>query len=412
MHFPSRHRPRRPSAFAPLPALSAATCLLGLAPPGAAQASALNSPGMPSSGDASQVDRFSSEFNPAFSFVFDFLADYTFSEFDEDGFDLQLRTGELSVNAWIDPSAWAYATIVYAEDEVVLEEGAMLYMGLGMDSTVRAGRYFVDFGKQMQAHIHELNTVDRPLVLREYLGAELSGDGLQWDQWFTAGDATAWRYSVGAFASLAPGGHAHGETGGVGEPEVADKERREFDELSFTGRLTGFTDLNESSVFQYGASGRFLPSFTVDNAAGDSVTGLSNTVAGADLTYGWRDETNTKTWTLSGEYLWNIGDLSAENAPAGGIDVYNGSVGGFYTYLDHGWNRYNNVGALWSRATTGEDTRPQTDEYELYYTRHLSEFLRLRLAATHQNSDEFGKATRFTIQLTGFVGAHAHGLNF
>ena len=80
----------------------------------------------------------------------------------------------------------------------------MHYIGLGGHNTLRAGRFFVDFGKQMQTHVHELRTLERPLVLRTYLGDEVKGDGLQCDHWFARGRKTAVRWSIGAFASLLP----------------------------------------------------------------------------------------------------------------------------------------------------------------------------------------------------------------
>src|SRR5207248_2602866 len=74
--------------------------------------------------------------------------------------------------------------------------------GLGGQATIRAGRFFMDFGKQMQTHVHELRTIERPLVFRAYLGEEVKGDGVQWDSWTSVGDKTALRWSLGVFNNL------------------------------------------------------------------------------------------------------------------------------------------------------------------------------------------------------------------
>jgi hypothetical protein len=56
----------------------------------------------------------------------------------------------------------------------------------------------------MQTHLHELRTIDRPLVLRTYLGSEVKGDGVQWDDWTSFGESTAVRWSIGVFGNLLP----------------------------------------------------------------------------------------------------------------------------------------------------------------------------------------------------------------
>jgi len=142
--------------------------------------------------DSGQADRFSNVFNPALSFIVDVLADYVNpgdSTLD-DGFDTKLRVLELAGNSWVDPNAWAYFLAAADEEELTVEEAAIHYTGLCGTNTIRAGRFFVDFGKQMQVHVHELRTLERPLTLRTFLGEEVKGDGAQWNCWTSVGEKT------------------------------------------------------------------------------------------------------------------------------------------------------------------------------------------------------------------------------
>src|SRR5262245_20325090 len=105
-----------------------------------AQGPAFQTPGMPSGAyaqqgsgtDSGQANRFSSVFNPAFSFVVDALADEThFSGMSDDGTHLELRSLEMGAQSWVEPSAWAYFIAASDGDTLNVEEAAIHYTGLG-----------------------------------------------------------------------------------------------------------------------------------------------------------------------------------------------------------------------------------------------------------------------------------------
>ncbi|MFT5286895.1 MAG: hypothetical protein ACI8TQ_003070, partial [Planctomycetota bacterium] len=174
-----------------------------------AQATQFTSPGMPTFGtrelESTQATRFSNEFNPAFSFIIDAVSDYqNFNGGTPDGVNAELRVLELGAQSWIDPTAFGYFIAATDGEFLAIEEAAIHYVGFEGNSTLRAGRFFIDFGKQMQTHVHELRTVERPLALRALLGEEVKGDGVQWDSWAPVGDGTLVRWSIGAFSSLLP----------------------------------------------------------------------------------------------------------------------------------------------------------------------------------------------------------------
>jgi hypothetical protein len=372
-------------------------------------------PGVPASDSSNQVSRFSSEFNPAISFVLDGLARYVDVDGEDDGFDLSLRAGELGVTSWIDPRAWAYGIVVFTEDEVALEEGAVVFTGLGAHRTLKAGRFFVDFGKQMQAHEHEMRTIERPAVLRAYLGDELGGDGVQFDDWHALGDATVMRYSIGVFQSLI--GEAEEEPG---LPSAVDADLKDLGELGYTARLTGFTEVGAAGTLQLGASARVLPDYGFELDNGAAASELSRTTWGFDLTYGWADETNTRRFTTGFEWLFDTGengaDVDDQGTPLDPSDdtlaVHDGTVGGYYAFADYAWAPQRSAGIQHSWLELPRAGEPTLSELDLYYTHGLSEYGRLRFGLSFVDAEDGADGVIAALQYTNVIGAHGHAVNF
>ncbi len=404
-----------------------ASAVLGVPLTAWAQGPVFQTPGTPiypsapaqATTDSGQADRFASVFNPAFSFVIDALFDYVdFDQSsDQDGFDAEVRAFEFGAQAWVDPSAWAYFIAAAEEEEVAIEEAAVHYTGLGGHSTLRAGRFFVDFGKQMQFHVHELRTLDRPLPLRAYLGNEVKGDGLEYDNWFAAGDSAAVRFSLGAFANLLPE-EAEFPTGGV-ELEIDD--RKDLGDFNFTSRLTGFSDLGENGMVQLGVSARAIPEYTaVDPANNLSQAGLDNLVYGADLTYGWVDDTGQRRWTIGGEVLMNTGDTGfdvtdPDGTPGTGDEtllVLDDAGLGYYGFVDYAWDRFNSAGIQYSSVEIPDLAESVVSQLEVYVTHLFSEWHRVRLVAASIEDETSEDSLLFAIQYTATVGAHGHGINW
>ncbi|MBI5434117.1 MAG: hypothetical protein HZA52_14890 [Planctomycetes bacterium] len=367
-----------------------------------AQGPAFQTPGMPTMGGSlGQATRFSNEFNPAFGVAIDLVGDYLDEDGGIDGWATTLRAGEIVANAWVDPKAWAYIVLTSEGEAPDLEEASVHYVGLDSNTTIRAGRFFVDFGKQMQAHVHDLRTLERPAVLRTLLGTEVKGDGFQVDHWWATGDATAVRASFGAFRSLFPE-----EEDAVVARETP--ERSSLGDLNFTARVTGFTDVGDSGVFQLGASARMIPDYeAVDTGGGGSATGLDDTVFGVDATYGWSDDTGLRKATFGGEYLVATGDrVDSTLAP------YGDTTSGYYVFGDYAWSRSDSAGVQFSAVEVPEAGSPDLSELELYYTHWFSEYHRLRFVAAQIDAEVDPDATRFAVQYTVFLGSHQHGLNW
>jgi len=407
-----------------------ALALAAFSPAVLAQGPVFQTPGMTSvpsnysvpgsSNDSGQANRFSNVFNPAFSFVVDSLVDSIHnSGASEDGERIELRSLEFAAQSWVDPSAWAYFVAVADEENVAIEEAAVHYTGLGGNHTLRAGRFFIDCGKQMQTHVHELRTIRRPLALRTFLGDEVKGDGLQWDSWTSVSDETAVRWSIGAFSNLLPESVKDIDPETQAAQSIADRKHAE--DFNFTARLTAFTDVGQNGVLQLGTSARVLPRFAYTfEPSGDAAEDLDNTVFGLDATYGWSDDSGLKSWTFGGEYVLDTGDTYSTIGDAGtpgdptddSVDVISDELNGFYIFADYAWDKSNSVGLQYSQVESPEAGTPDVSETEAYYTHLFSEFHRLRVAASGQNREDGEDSTRFAIQYTVFVGAHGHGVNW
>jgi len=374
----------------------------------------LQSPGQAQFGGLGQTTRFSSEFNPAIGFVIDAFTDYVDND-EQDGFDAELRLVELNAATYIDPDTWGYVVFSSEGGEAPeVEEAAVVYSGFEGTTTVKAGRFFLDFGKQMQWHPEEWRTLERPLVLREFLGEELAGTGVSVGHWLPVGETSVVRFSAGAFASLLGEGH-HGEEEEEGEgAESSVPDRRDFDEFSFAARATGMTDVGENGQIQLGVSGRLVPEFGFE-AEGLEEGGLSNTVYGFDATYGRTDDTGQQSLLLGGEFLVLDGDLSASVDDSGvspTLDVVDDSVTGAMLYADYGWNGRNSAGLQYSFIDSPEDPDVAVSEVDVYFTRLLTELRRIRVGATFADSDEFGEEVRAYVQFTAILGSHSHGLDW
>jgi hypothetical protein len=385
-----------------------------------AQGAPFQTPGMPNYGPpasvqstgSGQTDRFFSGYNPAIGLALDSYARWleTDADADGDGEDdggarLAFRTFELVGSSWVDPNAWAYAVLAAGEETdgaVELEEAALVYTGLPGTATVKAGRYFVDFGKQMQLHAHELRTFQRPLPLATYLGDELAGDGVQLDHWFAATDEVPVRWSLGVFQSLL------GEE--AADDGLTDAESKDLDELGLTARLTGFADAGERGILQAGASLLWIPDFSASDGVG-TLDSLDRRVWGADLTYGWTSDTGLEKWTAGAEFLLDTGDVGTDDS-SGSLAAIDDDAAGWFAFVEWAPDANDAFVAQLGAAELPEPGLPDATQVDVAWTHRLSEYHRLRLQASFVELDGGDDEMLFALQYTGIVGPHGHGVSW
>ena len=161
------------------------------------------------------------------------------------GFDVNLRSAEITLQAAIDPFAKGYLVVNGSADSrgeatLGIEEAAVITTALPGNLTVRAGRFFADFGRLSFRHDHELPFVNRPLVLDNFIGGEARTDGAELN----------WMLPTAHYVNLAAG--VGTQLGGDALPNVGTF--RAANELTFWTHLSSFWELTPNVTLEGGVS--------------------------------------------------------------------------------------------------------------------------------------------------------------
>ncbi len=242
--------------------------------------------------------------NPAISFVVDTaLATDTHSSWQSigypNGWDFQLKNGELFISAPIDPFLRGYASINGTSDEGFdIEEAALVTTSLPWGFTVKGGRFFADVGRLPHWHDEALPFVDRPPSINRLIGGESGAEGAE----------VSWLAPLDLYVELTGGVYD-----AVGSDNLEDLNdngffgRRSFDELDFLGRVHTYLDLTDTMNVELGGTWLGVPSDSERNLWGVDVTvrhqpGTSRLYQGFDWGSEWmwnRQRSRSGTTTAS-----------------------------------------------------------------------------------------------------------------
>ena len=363
-----------------------------------------------------------SEFNPSIGLVGETIFSYRSqgkAQTGSDrpgGYDVFQRSVELNAAASVDPFASAYVVANASADastgdaDLEIEEAAIQTETLPWNLTLKAGRFFGEFGRLAYIHDHELPFVNRPLVLDQYIGGESRTDGAQLN----------WLVPIEHYVSL---------TAGLGDQFGADYPNpnnpgdfRHFSGLNFWSRLSTYFDLTPDISLEPGISGLWNPR-TVDRGGamvqpdGSTLTERERRLAGLDLTLSWKPLRNNqfKTVTWGTEVLYN--DNRFDVADASGNPLPKRSVGsvGLYSYLAYKFHRQWTTGFLFDWVEDYQNQHAQTFAYSPYITWALSHWNQVRLQYTYTDhnaaSETYGLRPDHAVYLqwTWIIGSHSHG---
>lgn len=367
-----------------------------------------------------------SEFNPAIGLVGETIFGYRSGNSTETGsdrpggYDVNQRSVELNVAASVDPFANAYAVINASADwpsgeaNLGVEEAALQTESLPWNLTLKAGRFFGEFGRLSYIHDHELPFVNRPLALAQYIGGESRTDGAQLN----------WLVPVEQYISLTAG---LGTQFGGDNPPNNPGEFRNFSGLNFWSRLSTYFDLTPDISMEPGISGLWNPHtasqwdpgvqvLPVSN--GDTFTERERRLLGADLVLSYKplrnNQFNSITWGTELLYSDNRYDI----ANTAGSAFPGESVGslGLYSYLAYKFSREWTTGFLFDWVENDVDKKAQTFAYSPYITWVISHWNQIRLQYTYtdQNAEStaaFGLRSDHAVYLqwAWIIGAHSHG---
>jgi uncharacterized coiled-coil protein SlyX len=361
-----------------------------------------------------------SEFNPSIGLVGETIFSYRSrgsSQTGSDrpgGFDAFQRSVELNAAASVDPFAKAYVVANASVDAATgestfnIEEAAIQTESLPWNLTVKAGRFFGEFGRLSYIHDHELPFVNRPLVLDQYVGGESRTDGVQ----------VNWLLPVEHYVSLTLGlGNQFG--GDVPPNNVGDY--RTPGGWNYWGRLSSYFDLTPDISLEPGISGLWNPK-TMDRGGpipqpdGSTFTERERRLVGADLALSWKPLRNNQfqslTWGTEVLYSDNRYDVTSSDGTLSSQSV--GSFG-LYSYLTYKFHRQWSTGFMYGLVENAQNNKARTYEYSPYITWALSHWNQLRLQYTYTDYNAAAAASGLRpdhavyLQWAWIIGSHSHG---
>jgi len=297
---------------------------------------------------------------------------------------------------------------------VDVEEAYIQTLALSNGFTIKAGRFFSAVGYQNQIHAHAWDFTDAPLVMKAFLGGQLSEDGVQ-VKWVAP---TELYFDVGT--ELGRGAQFPGATAGK----------------NGAGSVNVFTnlggDIGTSMAWQTGLS--FYETSPTDRAYDDPLNGITNSFTGS-----------SKLWALSGVLKWapngnntvtnfklqseyfrrkENGDLTFDPTGAALTDGYKSSQSGWYMQGVYQFMPQWRVGYRYDELSSGTTTIGLVDSGALAPAdfpiladykpkRHTamadwspSEFSRVRLQFARDYSRQSEPDNQFFLQYIVSLGAH------
>jgi hypothetical protein len=236
--------------------------------------------------------------NPDISAIGDFLVDLSPDQATlEEGDRFQMREVELGIQGAVDPY-FRYDVFIGAHaEEIEVEEAYATTLGLPAGVQVKLGKFHLPFGKVNLTHRPELHTIDYPLYVQEYFGAEgFSSTGV-WGS--LIGAPLGFFQEISLAVTNGAEAHAHEHAEEPPSEEVPAEPKGLLDDLGdrlFVGHFKNSIDLSEAANLELGGSA----ATSVDDEA------LRTSLYGIDLIWRWKPPQMAKyrSAILQAEVAW------------------------------------------------------------------------------------------------------------
>lgn len=335
-------------------------------------------------------------FNPDIGAVIDTVGTLTEmepEEFEEDeGFDrFSVREIELNIGHDIDPYSRLDMTLTFSDfEDVDIEEAFITYARLPFDVTGRVGRFRLPVGLANPLHRDQLFSVDEPLVVQRYLGAE----GL-----FRTG-AEVSRFLPQFHDRLTQQVRAGIVEGGIGEEGTLFGESRQ--QPTYFGRLRNTVELSDADRLDLG---------------------LSYLAGNADDT---NDEVDVMAWGFDAQYEHQFGSFRALTLQAEALlqdrdepltDAAEDDPWGYYLLANFRASQRWEFGGRYDWVEVANydpfdpdepHARDEEEAFSAWITFHQSEFARWRLQYEHIELADGLNDDRLMLQGTFVIGWHQH----
>jgi hypothetical protein len=313
-------------------------------------------------------------FNPDISAIGDFLGAVGKSPGGGEP-SLEMHEAEVGFQAIVDPYARADIFLVFAPDEVGVEEGFITFPTLPAGLLMKVGKMRDAFGKVDAMHNHVLPWTDRPLVNQNLIGGEeaLADSGISLSRLVPIPgvflEATAEVY--------------RGESAVFQAPTRGD--------LAYVGHLRLYRDLTESTNVDLGGS------FAIGHNGSGPAT--KTRLFGVDATFRFKPLRRAIYKRLLGraELVWSRredAELPTQNAFGG------------YGYLEYQFARRWFAGARYDFSERADDASTRDKGGSLLLTFRPSEFSQVRAQYRHTRFGEGRKTNELLFQFLFSIGAH------
>ena len=330
-----------------------------------------------------------------------------------------LRNAEIALDGAVDPYFKGFANIVLMTDAdeetgIELEEAYALSSGLPGGMQVKAGRFFVEFGRQNNQHPHSWAFVDEALVLNRMFGE----DGLRQN-----GVRLSWlapiehytEFTLGVFNGQGSDAFSFRYAGEPGDDGVdrlygratTDRNLSGAGDFLFVPRLASSFELTDSQTLVVGASAALGPNDTSDDTR--------TVVYGVDSFWKWKPANAGGGWPF---VTWQT-EVIGRNFEAGAD-----ATAGLPAETLHDWGAYSQVqwgfAYRWAAGLRGEYVtgdksvseeanaeRPTDERVSPNITFYPSEFSKLRLQYNHMWREDAEDGDALWLQLEFMLGAHA-----
>ena len=328
------------------------------------------------------------------------IPNFTATGLDDRRNGFNLREGELSFFAPVDPYVNLYANLPLDENGITIEELYVVTTFLPKGVQIKGGKFKSNFSRLDAQHPHAWDFYDIALPYRAFLGDE--GLGGQKGVQFT-------------YLPPLPIYTLIGVEGFQGENDLLFGNNASEGPHALSAFVKFSIDTTDNSTLYLGPSVLYGKTKNQNVIPGAEVTGNS-TLYEMEGVWKWKPS-NQKALTIQGEYLLlttqsgNTTDLTTM-----AVDSLLRKQDGFYVQTMYRFNRWG-LGARYDMLNVFTDTFKRAGVQQNYGTPqretivaefNASEFTRIRLQLAHDRSDPYGRTNNEAIlQFLFGIGAHA-----
>lgn len=330
---------------------------------------------------------------PEIGVIADFVATACESKSDLEGNNrLAAREVEIVVGGYVDPYSRLDATLAFSDFEATsLEEAYLTRWGLPFDLTARVGRFSPRAGKQAALHRDSLETVDEPLVIRNFFGVEgYRKSGVDFARALEGPAGLFIEPSVGVLeGGVGEGGNLFGAT-----------RRRP----TFISHLKTAKDLTDSSTLEFG--------LTHMAGSKDADAAFEVNMVGVDATYINRLNGINRLKLQSEFFLQHRDEAFSINETTGANTQFDRNPWGAYALAEYKFAPRWAIGARGDhvRIVDAVATRHADSGFSTFLTFFQSEWARWRLQYRHEERAQQKDEEAFFLQGTFALGTHKHKL--